>query len=200
MKTIAFFLFFFASCKFSFAQELPTLTALYEKEKNVIKLRWQHTEEFVSSYTIQHSSDNSVFRDIHTKPIRENDKGDFLKYSDDKIAVGKNYYRLKINRGQSSAIITAPVIVIQGNTENKWVVFPVPIGPVLNLQYTGNGALQGVVTVIIQSVSSGTVFTKLRMASTTRSLQIPVTNIGKGIYDIRIYIGTNVVWNQRFVK
>ncbi len=91
-------------------------------------------------------------------------------------------------------------MVIQGNSENKWTMFPVPIGSILNLQYMGSGALQGVITVLIQSVSSGTIFTKLRLASTTRTVQIPVSNIGKGIYDIRIFIGNDVVWNQRFSK
>ena len=200
MKLFFAFIIMIASGKIVYGQDIPTLTALYEREKNVIKLRWQHTDEDVSSYTIQRSSDNAFFSDIHAKPIRKSDVGEFFKFTDDKVTAGKNYYRLKINRGQSSAVITVPVMVIRGNTENKWIVFPVPVGPVLNLQYAGNGALDGVVTVIIQSVSSGIVFTKLRMASTTRFLQIPITNIGKGLYDLRVYVGNNVVWNQRFVK
>ena len=91
-------------------------------------------------------------------------------------------------------------MVIQGNTENKWLMYPVPVGDILNLQYAGSGALQGVITVLIQSISSGTIFTKLRLASTSRNIQLPMTNIGKGIYDIRIYVGNHVIWNQRFSK
>ncbi len=200
MKTFFLSVILLLPFSISYAQDIPTLTALYQAEKNIIKLRWQHIDADVTTYSIQRSSDNSIYRDIHNKTIKQSDLGEFFKFSDNDVISGKNYYRLKINRGRASSIITSPVMVIRGNTENKWVVFPVPVGPVLNLQYAGNGALEGVVTVIIQSVSSGTVFTKLRMASTTRSLQIPVTNIGKGLYDLRIYVGNNVVWNQRFVK
>ena len=188
------------SCICIFAQSYPTLTALYEKDKNVIKLRWQHTEEAISSYSVQRSSDNSVYKDIYTQKISDILSGEFLKFTDEKISNGKNYYRLKINRIGSSSLITPPVMVIQGNTENKWVMYPVPVGSLLNLQFLGSSALRGVITVVIQSVSSGTVFTKLRLASTTRTIQIPLNNIGKGIYDIRLYVDNEVVWNQRFAK
>lgn len=200
MKYFYFFAGLMSFCSTAITQSLPTLTALYEKNKNVVKLRWQHTDAGITSYSIQRSSDNSNYKDICIKDLTDNVTGDFIKFTDDKIASGKNYYRLKINRKNSSSLITSPVMVIQGNTESKWLLYPVPVGPVLNLQYAGSDALQGVITVVIQSVSSGTIFTKLRLASTTRTIPIPVTNIGKGIYDIRIYIGNDVAWNQRFVK
>lgn len=199
MKIILTFLFIAAISAIAFGQH-TTLTALFEKEKNVVKLRWQHDDETVSSYTVQRSNDNTNFKDISVKKTTDISDGEFMKYTDDKIYPGKNYYRLKLNRGTMSALITPPVMVIQGNTENKWVMYPVPVGDILNLQYAGSGALQGVITVLIQSVYSGTVFTKLRLASTSRSIQIPVTNIGKGIYDIRIYVGNDAVWNRRFEK
>ena len=186
--------------KVASAQSNTTLTAIYEKEKNAIKLRWQHIDQTISSYTIQRSSDNTIYKDICIKKLTDIVIGDFIKYTDDKISPGKNYYRLKLNRMGLSSLIYPPVMVIQGSGENKWAMFPVPVGPILNLQYMGSGALQGVITVFIQSVSSGTVFIKLRLASTTRTIQIPVSDIGKGVYDIRILIGNDIVWNQRFSK
>ena len=86
------------------------------------------------------------------------------------------------------------------NTENAWLIYPVPVGPVINLQYNGNHTIEGVITVFIQSVTSGTIFTRLRLASTTRKITIPITNIGKGTYDVRIYISNKIVWNQRVIK
>ena len=200
LKNIFSFVLIMFSCINIFAQSNPTLTALYERDKNVIKLRWQHTDKTVSSYSVQRSSDNSVYKDIYAPGISNFISGDFLKFTDEKISTGKNYYRLKINRIGSSSVITPPVMVIQGNTENKWVMYPVPVGSLLNLQFLGSGALRGVITVVIQSVSSGTVFTRLRLASTTRTIQIPVNNIGRGIYDIRLYVDNEVVWKQRFSK
>lgn len=200
MKFFSLIFLFIISGIFASAQDNTSITALYEKNRNVIKLRWQHNEEEVSSYCIQRSSDNNLYRDIYTKNVNDIKPGDFLKYTDNKIGIGKNYYRLKINRYNASSVIYQPIIVIPGNSENKWSLFPVPAGPVLNLQYSGNNALQGVITVIIQSVSSGIIFTNLRLASTNRTIQIPVTNIGKGLYDLRVYVGNDVVWNRRFVK
>lgn len=200
MKNIYIILLFLISGTSASSQANTSLTALYEKNKNAVKLRWQHNEEGVFSYTIQRSSDNTTYRDIYTKNAIGIEAGDFLKFTDDKLSTGKNYYRLMVNRSNYSSVVFQPVLVIPGNYENKWVVFPVPVGPVLNLQYAGSDALQGVITVVIQSVTSGTIFTKLRLASTNRAIQIPVSNIGKGLYDLRIYVGNDVVWNRRFVK
>ena len=199
MKITLTCLFIAAISAIAFGQH-TTLTALFEKEKNVVKLRWQHDDATVSSYSVQRSDDNTSFKDISVKKTTDISEGEFMKFTDDKISPGKNYYRLKLNRGTMSALITPPVMVIQGNTENKWLMYPIHVDDVLNLQYAGSGALQGVITVIIQSVSSGTIFTKLRLASTSRNIQLPITNIGKGIYDIRIYVGNDVIWNQRFSK
>ena len=184
----------------SFAQSNPALTAVYEKDKGVIKLRWQHTDENVTSYTIQRSSDNVFFTDICTKGVADLQPGAFLKCIDNKIAPEKNYYRLKIFHGNPRYEATLPVMVIPGNTGNGWIMYPVPVTDVLNLQYAGSGPIEGVITVVITSITSGTEFTRLRMASTSRNIRIPVNNIGRGTYDIRVYIGGEVVWNQRFVK
>ena len=200
MKLFYTLVFTFVLSAASFAQSNPALTAVYEKEKGIIKLRWQHTDETVTSYIIQRSSDNLSFTDICTKTAADLQPGEFLKCTDDKIPGAKNYYRLKVFRGNPRYEATLPVMVIPGNTGNGWLMYPVPVTDVLNLQYAGSGAIQGVISVVITSITSGTEFTRLRMASTTRNIRIPVNNIGRGTYDIRVYIGNEVVWNQRFVK
>ena len=182
------------------AQKNTTLTALFEKATNSNKLRWQHVDETITNYTLQSSKDNIFFSDIFSKKTTTISVGDFIKFTDNKLADGKNYYRLKIFRNKNFYETTVPVILINGNTENAWIIYPVPVGSVLNLQYNSNGPINGVINIVIQSVSSGTVFTKLRLASTTRKISIPVSHVGRGTYDIRIYIGDEVVWNQRFVK
>ncbi|MCY7292268.1 MAG: hypothetical protein LH615_08810 [Ferruginibacter sp.] len=182
------------------AQKNTTLTALFDKATKNTKLRWQHIDKTITAYVLQSSKDNSVFTDIFLKNTAAISLGDFIKFTDNKPAVGKNYYRLKIFRNTNFYETTTSVMLVKGNTENAWVIYPVPVGAVLNLQYNGNGPINGVINIVIQSVTSGTIFTKLRLASTTRNISIPVSNIGRGTYDIRIYIGNEVVWNQRFVK
>ncbi len=197
-----FFLLIISSILYfiGFAQKYTSLTALYEKTNKTTKLRWQHLDKNITAYVLQSSKDNSFFTDVFLKQTTSISVGDFIKFSDNKTADGKNYYRLKIFRNSALYETTASVMMIKGNTANPWIIYPVPVGTVLNLQYNGNDAINGVITVIIQSVTSGTIFTKLRLASTTRNITIPVSNIGRGTYDIRIYVGNEVVWNQRFVK
>ena len=184
----------------SIAQKNTSLTALFEKTSKTTKLRWQHIDKSITAYVLQSSKDNSLFTDVFLKQTTAISVGDFIKFSDNKSADGKNYYRLKIFRNSALYETTASIMMIKGNTANAWIIYPVPVGTVLNLQYNGNDAINGVITVIIQSVTSGTIFTKLRLASTTRNIIIPVSNIGRGTYDIRIYVGNDVVWNQRFAK
>ncbi|MEJ7611699.1 MAG: hypothetical protein WKF88_11020 [Ferruginibacter sp.] len=200
MKNLFFVIVMTALSAVGHTQGNPTLTAIFEKEKQAIKLRWQHQDPAITSYVIQRSSDNVFFSDVYTKHMTGIETGELLKFSDRKTQKEKNYYRLKIFRGSRLYETTLSVMVISGNTENGWVIYPVPVGPVLNLQYTGSGAIEGVISVTIESVASGKVFTKLRLASTSRNIQIPVSNIGNGLYDIRVYVGNEIKWNQRFVK
>lgn len=199
MKGLLLLIFTVLLCQCLSAQN-PTLTAVYDPELKEIKLRWQHTDMQVSSYTIQRSSDNSVFTDIFTKNTKGLTEGELLKFHDRSFSSEKNYYRLKIFRGSKLYEATIPVMIITSNTESGWIIYPVPVGSVINLQYTGSDEIRDVLTVTIQSLTSGTVFTRLRLATTQRTVQIPVDHIGKGIYDIRIYKNDRPVWNQRFVK
>ena len=181
------------------AQNKTFLTALFEKNTKTVKLRWRNITDAVS-YTLQSSKDDKNFTDIFILRAEDLLPGDLIKYSDYKAAEGKNYYRLKIYRRNNFVEILPSIIISNGITENVWVVYPIPVGPVLNVQYNGNNSIDGVITVTIQSVTSGTVFTRLRLASTTRKITIPISNIGKGTYDIRIYVSNEIAWSQRVVK
>ena len=182
-----------------FAQNKTTLTALFDNNTKIVKLRWQNIIDAVS-YSLQSSKDNITFKDIFIIKASDLLKADVIKYNDNNPVEGKNFYRLKIYKNNDKFEILPAVLIISGNAANTWLVYPVPIGTVLNLQYNGNNAIEGVITVLMESVTSGTVFIRLRLASTTRKITIPITNIGKGTYDIRIYVSNNLVWNQRVLK
>lgn len=91
------------------------------------------------------------------------------------------------------------ILVIIGRPGNNWLMYPVPIKTVLNLQYNGTEAISGVISVFIRTMR-GQVVNRLRLASTSRFISIPVDNLGRGTYDIQILIKDDVVWNQRFIK
>ena len=81
----------------------------------------------------------------------------------------------------------------------NWVMYPVPVKDMLTLQYKGSETIKGVITVLIQN-SSGNIITRTRSASLTKVIRIPVNNLGSGIYDVRIVVENEIIWNQRFVK
>lgn len=178
----------------------PGLTAVYEARKNIVKLKWQQNDPDVQKFVLQRSSDNTSWTDLAVLQITAANKGKFVNFSDEKAAAGKSYYRLKIFTASNVYRYVPSVMVIIGRPGNSWLMYPVPVTTMLNLQYNGSELIPGVISVVIQSVSSGQVLGRLRVASTTRLIQIPVSNLGRGIYDVRILIQDKVVWNQRFVK
>ena len=187
-----------------FAEESqPTtgLTAVFDPVHNTVKIKWQQADPFVIQYILQRSSDNQVGNDLARLTINDLNRGKFVRFSDQTVAQGRNYYRLKsFTSLQTYSYSQAIMVIIGKKTGSSWIMFPVPVTDVLNLQYNGRELITGVITIIILNVNTGQVLNRMRVASTTRFLSIPVNNLGRGIYDIRIYIGDNVVWNQRFNK
>ncbi len=184
MKNLLLTAILFAVYSTVIAQNKTILTALFDQNTKNVKLRWQNIPDALS-YSLQSSSDNNSFKDIFNVKASDVLVGDFIKYNDNKPVEGKNHYRLKIYKTNNKMETLPYIILVTGNTENAWLVYPVPVGHVINLQYLGNNALNGVITILIQSVTSGTVFTRLRLASTSRKITIPISNIGMGTYDIK---------------
>ncbi len=83
--------------------------------------------------------------------------------------------------------------------ENTWLVYPVPVRDILNLRYQGNKPIRGVINIVIRHIN-GRIFHKLRFASSSRHIQVPVSNLGAGIYEITIMVNDETMWNQRIVK
>jgi len=181
-----------------FAQINSHLTAVFDPKKKIIRLRWENTGG-VHSYVLQKSDDNIEWKDIARIEATVLTKNAYISYNDEAEGGGKNYYRLKTYRSAGSFEFSNSLMVITGDPGFSWIMYPVPVTDVLNLQYNGTENIQGVIGVIIQSIA-GKVYARLRHASNTRLIQIPVGNLGRGTYDIRIIIDEEVVWNQRFIK
>lgn len=177
----------------------PALTAVYEHQQKLVKLKWQHNDAAVARYILQRSSNNIQWQDVYSIKMEDPEYYKFISYFDNQVATGRNYYRLKAQLLDQSVEFTSAIMVIIGQPGNNWVMYPVPVRDVLNLQYNGNQLITGVISVMIQRVN-GQMYQNLRFASSTRYIQVPVSNLGSGIYDVRISINKKVVWNQRFVK
>jgi hypothetical protein len=182
------------------AQKNISLTATYKKDKKAVLLQWQHVNKNAISYTLQSSKDTTFFSDIVTKLNSGNFIGSTFEYIDKTITGEKIYYRLKINLNDAMVETTLPVTVALNNTKNTWLVYPLPAKEIINLKYTGNGTVDGVISIFILRISSGAIFTRLRLASNTKNISIPITNLGSGVYNIQVAIGNRPVWNQQFIK
>lgn len=177
----------------------PGLTAVYEHKQQLVKLKWNHNDKQVIRYILQRSEDNNEWKNVYEIKITEPSYYKFISYYDNQVITGRNYYRLKAILRKSSPVFTDPIMVIIGKPGNSWLMYPVPVKDILNLQYNGNALITGVISVTIQRMN-GQIYQQLRFASSTRLIQVPVSNLGSGTYDVRIAINNQVVWNQRFVK
>lgn len=174
------------------------LTAEYNRYSRQVELKWQNILPDVRTYILERSADNHQWQQVYTIGSADFSKKKREKFNDKNPDPTRNYYRLKVVT-TFDTLFTDPIMVIIGETYNNWTLYPVPVRDILNLRYNGSEAIQGVVSVFIQNIY-GYVFTRKRFSSLSRLFQIPVDNLGKGIYDVRIMIGNEVVWNQRFVK
>ncbi|MGB4844563.1 MAG: T9SS type A sorting domain-containing protein [Ferruginibacter sp.] len=184
----------------SFCQEnLPKFSAVFNSKKNVVQTSWHHKSSHIKTYIIQRSPDNKLWADIALQGISPAIGVKTFYYEDKNIHAGENYYRLKLVSVNGNIEYSLPVMIIVSSPVNNWVMYPVPVKDMLTLRYTGTEKIKGVINVFIQQ-SSGKIITRFRGSSLYTTIQIPVSNLGKGIYDVRIVVDGDVVWNQRFVK
>ena len=192
------FLIGFNLSSFSSSQ-LPEFTAVYNSRKKVVVIKWQHVSTAVKGYVLQRSKDNKIWADIALQQIDPASKNRNFYFEDKNFATGENYYHLKYIYTDGKTANSGNVIVLIGSTTNNWAIYPVPVTSLLTLEYRGSEPLKGVINVIIQQ-PTGRVFTKLRYASSTKQIKIPVDNLPKGVYDVRILVQDEIIWDQRFVK
>ena len=175
------------------------LTAVYDAQKKAVKLKWQNNETGIHTFILQRSADNNKWSDLYKIDSDELSSRKIEKFTDIHPDPAKNYYRLKLVVDQDHIEFSASIMIIIGEPQNSWIMYPVPVTSVLNLQYTGSDLITGVISVFIQN-TQGRILTRLRYSSLNRTIEIPVTNLGRGIYDVRIMIMDKIVWNQRFLK
>ncbi len=174
-------------------------TAVYDSRKHVVKINWQSRSPDVKAFIIQRSSDNKAWADIALRQVNSNTANKAYYFEDGKPVTGDNYYRLKYINSDNKIEYSQAVMLITASVGYNWVMYPVPVKDILTLQYRGSETIKGVITVLIQS-SSGNIITRIRSASLTKIIRIPVSNLGAGIYDVRIIVEDEIIWNQRFVK
>lgn len=179
-------------------QSKPELNAVYDAPSNCVILKWQHTLSGKTGYVLQRSHDNLAWISIHSTAAGDNSRTGLISFHDFRFHSDLNYYRLQISHmGQIQ--YSKPLLIHIGTGTGNWTIFPVPVGDFINLQYNGSEPIRHVISVFIRN-RQGYVLTRKRYSSLTRQMQIPVDNLGKGVYEIYIIIDEKVVWLQRFLK
>jgi len=181
------------------ANSLPALTAGFDSRKNAVVVKWENNSTDIKTYILQKRINNSGWSDIAVEDPDQHKATVPFYFEEKKPAGGEYYYRLKCILYNGKTIYSLAILVIIPASTAGWVMYPVPVKDLLTLEYRGAENIKGVINVFIQQ-SSGRVITRLRSASVNRIIKIPVDNLGKGIYDIRIVVLGNIVWNQQFVK
>lgn len=176
----------------------PGITAVYDPKKKTVNIKWQQKTSGIKTFIVQRSDDNFNWTDIARMENAQFSGAKAWQYADINPGEGENYYRLQCIAPNGRSEYSTSVMVMTSGAHN-WVMYPVPVRDVLTLQYRGTEKITGVINVQIQNIQ-GTILTRLRCASNNTVIKIPVNNFGKGIYDIRIMIADEIVWNQRFVK
>jgi len=174
-------------------------SAVYDNRRQTVKIKWQDNTPGIKAFIIQRSADNSTWADIALRRTNENTGNKTYFFEDSKPAPGQNYYRLKSFTSDDRIIYSKGIMIITGSPGYAWVMYPVPVKDVLTLQYRGSEIIKGVINILIQN-SSGNIITRVRSASLTKIIRIPVNNLGSGMYDVRIIVENEIIWNQRFIK
>lgn len=178
---------------------LPQFSAVYNSRKKAVVIKWQHTSADVKTYVLQQSSGNKAWADIALQEINPATTNRSFYFEDKNFAAGENHYRLKCMYADGKTVYSLHVVVMITSATNSWVIYPVPVINLLTLEYRGSEPIQGVINVIIQQ-PAGRVFLKRRYSSQTRQIKITPDFLPKGIYDIRILVQDEVIWDQRFIK
>lgn len=198
-KTLHVIGFFFLQMNSFGVGFLPEFSAVFNNRKKAVVIKWQHTSTEIKTYVLQQSSGNKTWTDIASQEINPASGKRSFYFEDKNFVVGENYYRLKCIYTDDKTVYSLTIPVMITSTTSSWVIYPVPVTDLITLEYRGSEPIRGVLNVIIQQ-PSGRVFTKKRYSSLSRQIKIPVDYLPRGIYDIRILVQDEVIWDQRFVK
>ncbi|MGB5006870.1 MAG: hypothetical protein WBO39_08000 [Ferruginibacter sp.] len=199
IKTLPVIVLLFSQFNNFSHQSSTGFSAAYNSRNNAVLIKWQNSTPGIKSFSVQKSVDNKTWDDIAEQVNNQQTATASFYFEEKQPSTGQNYYRLKSNAFNGNIVYSLAVQVVITSPENGWVMYPVPVKDLLTIDYRGTEKIPGVINVFIQQ-SSGRIITKLRLSSLNRLIRIPVDHLGKGMYDIRIIVEGNVVWNERFVK
>ncbi len=183
-----------------------------------------------TGYILIKSEDGISWKELsRDRMIRNYTEDDLYFFDERNIGTGKTFYRIRIMDNNNNTVVLSNILVTNtmnaaGNIKNnvpdkrivatnketvyspvienrvhQWAIYPNPVNDELTINYKGSDILKGVINVIVHDMSGKTVI-KFRAASTSKTIQIPVNNLRRGVYLIELTVMNELQMNERFVK
>ena len=175
------------------------IAASYDVAGNVVTISWKNDDPCTQQFILQGSEDEEEWANLDTLYNSIDFCGREVSWDYRSPVAGGYSYRLKAVIDEQNFSYSKPVFIKGRPSLFEWGVDDSSNNDKLVLQYEGKGKIKGVINVIMQSLG-GQVFFKCRLSSNTRNIEIPIANLGKGRYDIRLNVEGKTIWRQRFKK
>ncbi|MEO6328915.1 MAG: T9SS type A sorting domain-containing protein [Ginsengibacter sp.] len=189
---------------YSFAgmAQLCHLNARYEERTSKVIFDWnmiRHSTK--TAYVLLKSTDTKTWTEIVTDKVRRNyTPEDVFDYDERVSRDQKFFYRLKIIDENNETVTVSNTVTISTEAEqNTWVIYPNPVNNILHLSCQGSNIINGVINVTVQDIT-GKIVIRFRAASINRKLEIPVSQLLRGMYIVQISITNEIVMTQKFLK
>ncbi len=172
------------------------------KEKNGNKIEWQTVNETnCAGFHVQRSINGTDFSSIATQKTKAvsgmNSTSLWYNVIDDKPLAGTNYYRLKQidNDGQ---VFYSRIVSVK-NSSTNWAslnLYPNPVMDNLNIQLFAHSNAD-INIEVLNSNAQRILQTKQNIKAENNTIQIPVTQLAKGLYTLKI---TNIKTGETLIK
>lgn len=178
---------FFTAAYSSNLSTLPVslLSFTASLQNNTTKLQWLTTEDGVSSYTIEHSTDGQRFKGIGNVLAMSNQRSQNIYYFIDRLPVaGFNYYRLKIYH-ENNKYTFSKVVKVRLDNVVAVKIFPNPTTDFLHVEIPSSQKEN----IFIQLLdNNGRIVDKkiLTTEATRISTSVNVSSLAKGNYFLSI--------------
>ena len=175
------------------------IAASYDVAVDVITIVWKNDEPCTELFILQGSENEDEWINLDTLYNSTEFYNRDISWEYRTPVAGGSSYRLKAVVDDYNFTYSAQVFVKGKPSLFEWEVADSSTNDKLVLQYEGKGKIRGVINVVMQSLG-GQVFFKSRCSSNARTIEIPIANLGKGKYDVRLSVEGETIWRQRFKK
>jgi len=175
------------------------IAASYDVAVNVITISWKNDEPCTEMFILQGSEDEEEWTNLDTLYNSPEFYNREVLWEYRTPVEGGSSYRIKAFIDDYNFTFSKAVYVKGKPSLFEWIVDDSSGNDKLILQYEGKGRIKGVINVVMQNLG-GQSFFKSRFSSNTKTIEIPIANLGKGKYDIRLTVEGEIIWRQRFKK